>query len=189
MSSQNLHRNLQQLDRGIETCLEHNLQIPALVLLYSAIEIVGTLANEDPAAGSRKIFTAWVDKYLLKAKPLNCSAVDLFAARCALIHTFTSNASLIEEGKARRVFYAWGDAKATDLQRAIEQAERQAHFVAVHISDLFDGWRLGLQMFLQELESDPIRQAAVNARGSEFYADYPTSVYHPRSTPDSSQES
>jgi hypothetical protein len=176
MSSENLYRNLLQLAVGIETCLEKGLRPPALVLIYSAIEIASTLSNEDPTAGSRRRFVEWVDRYLLKAKPLNCSAIDLYAARCGLVHSFTSDADLIEQGKARRLFYAWGTAKAADLQALINRANKQTEMVAVHIRDLVEGWRLGMALFHDELESDPERQKRVHAVGERFFGDLAVDV-------------
>jgi hypothetical protein len=180
MSIEVLEYNLGQLDRGIETCLEQRLHTPTLVLVYSAIETVGSLANEDPKAGTRKIFTAWVDQYLLKAKAMNCTATDLYAARCGLVHTATSDADLIDAGKARRVFYVWGTAKVADLQVSIDRAGRGADFVAVHIGELVEGWRLGLAAFLNDLAAAPARQARVYAKGAAFFANYPTSLFRPK---------
>jgi hypothetical protein len=105
MSEQALAENMVELGAGIEACMEKGLQRPTLVLLYSAIDVAAWLSNDDPNAGVGKRFMGWVDRYLLKAKPLHCTAADLYSARCGLVHTLTSDSDMSDKRKARRV---WG---------------------------------------------------------------------------------
>src|SRR4051812_2144145 len=108
MSAQALAQNMMTLGAGIEACLEKKLQLPTLVLLYTAIDVAAWLSNDDPTARVGKRFMAWVDQYLLKAKPLPCTSADLYAARCGVVHTLTADSDLSDQGKARRICYAWG---------------------------------------------------------------------------------
>ena len=123
MADIKFQENLVQLGAGIETCLEKKLTTSALVLLYSAIDITSWLAADDLNASVRAYFTTWVEKYLLSAIPLGITALELYAARCGLIHTFTPDSRLVEQGKARRIVYAWGTAKSTDLQELIDKTK------------------------------------------------------------------
>jgi hypothetical protein len=100
-----LYKNLMLLGEGIETCLERKRIAPALILLYSAIDTSGWLDSAESHA-TRESFLQWVDRYLLNAKPLTCTALELYAARCGLLHTFTPDSRLSSEGKARRICYA-----------------------------------------------------------------------------------
>ncbi len=44
--------NIMLLGNGIEACLEKHLLIPALILMYSGIDVMGWLAsNESDASG------------------------------------------------------------------------------------------------------------------------------------------
>lgn len=108
MSREKMEESLLDLARGIETCREQKLHLPTLVLLYSAIDISAWMTNEDPKAGVGKRFMAWVDQYLLKATPMDCTAADLYAARCGIVHTLSPDSDLSDKGKARRICYAWG---------------------------------------------------------------------------------
>jgi hypothetical protein len=159
-----------QLDAAIEACLEKKLVTPALVLLYSAIDIGSWLASEDPNASVRDYFTAWVENYLLPSKPLNCTALELYSARCGLVHTFTPDSRLVEQGKARRIVYAWGTAKSADLQKLIDMKGWSDKLVAVHVEELYAAWRLGVLSFAKELENKPPKAAAVNERTKKFFS-------------------
>src|SRR5262245_35434158 len=158
------------LGSGIETCLEKKLTAPALILLYSGIDTAGWLDSPDRDA-TRDSFLKWVGNYLLKAKPLACTALELYAARCGLLHTMTPDSRLSFEGKARRICYAWGTASVQHMQRTIDLAGKSNEYVAVHVNELFEAWRLGLLAFSKELDNDPARRARVHAKAAQFFSD------------------
>jgi hypothetical protein len=176
MNAETLAKNLLELAEGIETCIERRLQRPALILLYSAIDIASWLTgdNSDAKVGDR--CTAWVDSYMLKAKPLNCTAIDLYAARCGVVHTMTSEARLIDQGRARRVLYGWGNAKTADLQETIRRMGQESEFAAVHVEELRDAWRLGLARLQGEMDADPALVCRVYERAAQFFGDLSTGL-------------
>lgn len=59
-----LHANLSTLFQAIETCLERRLALPALMLIYSGIDVVAAIERR-PDEGTRSSFTRWVDRYML----------------------------------------------------------------------------------------------------------------------------
>jgi hypothetical protein len=171
VSEQALYKNLMLLGSGIEACLEKTLTAPALILLYSGIDTTGWLDSPDRDA-TRDSFLKWVENYLLKAKPLACTALELYAARCGLLHTMTSDSHLSFSGKARRTCYAWGTASAQNMQRTIDLTGKSAEYVAVHVNELFEGWRLGLVAFSNELDTDPTRRVRVQTKAGQFFSDF-----------------
>ncbi len=170
MSELALYKNLMLLGSGIEDCLDKELSLPALVLLYCAIDTTGWLDSRKSEA-TRGSFTKWVDHYLLKAKLLGCTSLELYGARCGLLHTFSPDSRLSLKGKARRFCYAWGTASAEDMQRTIDLANKSTELVAVHVNDLYEGWRLGLLAFTQELQNDPGRKSRVCRKAEKFFAE------------------
>lgn len=104
----------------------------------------------------------WVDNYLLKAKPLPCTGLELYGARCEILHAFTAASDLSRQGRVRPVIYAWGKASARDLQEASDALNPSLH-VAIHVSYLFEAFRLGLADYLEELEADSARAATARA--------------------------
>jgi hypothetical protein len=170
MSEQKLYRNLMLLGAGVETCLQNNLSGPALILLYSGIDTAGWL-DSDKQYATRSSFINWVDKYLLRAKPLACTALDLYAARCGLVHIFTPDSQLSAQGHARRICYSWGRARVEDLQRTIDLSNKGTEYVAVHINELYEAWRLGLLAFTEDIENDPARKTRVYAKAKQFFSE------------------
>jgi hypothetical protein len=169
MSEQKLYENLMSLNKGVEACLDNKLIGPALILIYSAIDTAGWLGCNDQFA-TRDSFIDWTNRYLLSTNTLSCTAVDLYAARCGLLHTFTPNSKLSRDKKARRICYAWGKSRAEDLQRTIDLAKTGTDYVAVQIEDLFAAWGNGALAFTDELDSDVGRNATVMAKAKNFFS-------------------
>jgi hypothetical protein len=169
MSEQKLYENLMSLSKGVDACLDNKLIGPALILIYSAIDTSGWLNSNDQFA-TRKSFIDWTSRYLLSTNRLSCTAVDLYAARCGLLHTFTPNSKLSSDKKARRICYAWGKSRGQDLQRTIDLAKTGNDYVAVKVEELFAAWRDAVLAFTDELDSNAGRSAAVMAKAKNFFS-------------------
>lgn len=163
-----LLKNLMRLDAGITSCVEDKNTLCALILLYSAVDTAGWLNSESPMA-TRDSFMSWVRRYLLTAKGVDCTALDLYAARCGLLHTFTPDSALVSEGKARQICYAWGDADVDEMKTIIRRLGKTERAVAVHFDDLREAWRLGLIAFGQEMDADPELKSRVLTKAESFF--------------------
>jgi hypothetical protein len=96
--------------RAIGTCLNADLPEAALALIYSGIDTFGLLAA--PAAiedASGDTFKHWCEKYTLpRLQPVEggpVNAIDLWAARCGVLHTSTPLSALERAGKAHQIWY------------------------------------------------------------------------------------
>jgi hypothetical protein len=158
------------LGAGVESCIENKLSAPALILIYSGIDTAGWLDSDQPFA-TRTSFIGWVERYLLPSRPLNCTAVDLYAARCGLLHTMTPDSQLSAQGRARRICYAWGQGRVEDIQHTIDISNNSSEYVAVHVEELYEAWRLGLLTFTQEIDTDPARKSRVYAKANQFFSE------------------
>jgi hypothetical protein len=110
----------------------------------------------------RIAFLRWVDNNMLKVHPLPCTALELYAARCGVLHTLTAESDLSRQGKVRPILYAWGSATTADLDEASRRLNRVE--VAVHVRDLVSSFREGLAMYLEELMQNPDRMRAVRKK-------------------------
>jgi hypothetical protein len=155
------------LFESIEDCFAKNRLLPCLALVYSGIDVVASLeARPDEKVQVR--FVKWVENYLLKAGPLHCSAIELYAARCGIVHTFTSRSSFSKKGKARSIYYAWGIADVADFEKASKILGR-ADIVMIHVRDLIDAFRQAVVNYLDEIDAQPHRgQAIESALGHWF---------------------
>ncbi len=158
---------------AIEGCLKTRLATPGLLLLYAGIDIMAWLNRPESHPDVRRSdFIGWADKYLLPGTGLACSAIDLYAARCSLLHSYTAESRLTREGDAKQIFYAWGVGRAEDLQGLIDYVGTHSA-VAVHIEHLFDAFRLGVERFKEALSNDPDQANLVYKRADKFFSNIP----------------
>jgi len=137
-----------------EVCFSEKLLEPSLILLYSAIDIFGSLETENGIA-SRKSFEDWVIRYLDLVK-LQCTASDIYGARCGLIHTLRPDSGYSTKGNARLLGYAWGTKRVEDLREASIKM-KSTRYAFVQIEDLHAAVREGLRIFLDEVKTQPVR--------------------------------
>jgi len=169
MSEIALYENIMSIGNGIRLCIEQKQIRAALILIYSGIDTTGWLDSKDGYA-TRSSFIHWVDSYLFKAKPLPCTSLDLYAARCGLLHTYTPYSNLTAIGKARIICCAWGAATVQDLQNKIKLTNNSGKYAVVHIEELYEAWHGGVQLFVKELEKDLDKKASVQHKASKFFA-------------------
>jgi hypothetical protein len=169
-----LVRNLSQLLQAIEGCVGLHLVLPSLMLIYGGIDVLGSLERRSDE-GTRASFMRWVEAYLLPAKSLGCSAVDLYAARCGVLHSFSAESDLYREGKARRLIYAWGTAPAAKLERTADLLGYAD--LTVHLNDLAMVFAEALDRYLSEIWSDSERRETILAAAAGAWLSHmPTSV-------------
>jgi len=121
-----LENNLDNVIKSIEICLNAKLLISSLVLLYSGIDIVAWLNRSVlKERGNKKDFIRWVDDYLLPNTNIKCRAIDLYAARCAIVHSYSSSSKLSKDGEAKEIYYSWGKANIKSLQNDIDKRSKK----------------------------------------------------------------
>ena len=169
-----LEKNLAGLNDAVDCCLEARQILPGLALLYAGIDIMASLERQ-PSEGTKASFTRWVDTYLLPAKPLGCSALELYAARCGILHTFTADSELSQAAIVRKIYYAWGNAASDDLQRTARRLGR-TDIVALHVNDLCDAYRLGIAAWTMEVTADQTRRERVQSTESTWFNDVSITV-------------
>ncbi len=80
-----------------------------LVLLYSCIDAMGLLdAPPSQIRATGDSFKNWVKKYMLGDPRINFNELDFWAARCAVLHTFTSQSDLSNNNNAKELQYYAG---------------------------------------------------------------------------------
>ena len=128
--------------RGIQCCIDVRCLVPALTLIYSAMDVVSALTRPKGAADTDKnVFQAWVSTYmspLLTA--VGCSAEDIYAARCGVVHTMTRRSQLSRTKAHVRTFvYYWCDGPRPDPSALPAQGAFQ-----ICVEDLHEAFRQGL---------------------------------------------
>ena len=175
MSEQNLFRSYSQIITAIDYCISDKLIMPALVLIYSAIDSVSWIAsdNEDQSVGER--FQSWVNEWMLQKYPLPCTAIELYAARCGILHTLTPDSDLTTKKGVRRLSYAWGKAQQKDLDESIKLVKYPG-IVAVHVNDIVSSFENGFTDFIEALETDKVKRELFIKKSGKHFANVVISV-------------
>lgn len=120
----------------------------------------------------RSDFIEWVEKYLLPNSGLLCNAIDLYSARCAILHSYTSKSKLSCEGKAKEILYAWGTGRAEDLQELVKLSGKFS-IIALHIEKLIKAYQIAVERFKQHLSNNPQKANIVYERAQKFFSNMP----------------
>lgn len=168
--AQSVWQAFSEIVLSAETCLSSKMHVPALILLYSGIDIAAGLASGDTEINTRagKRFVKWVGRYIAPETSLSCTANDLYGARCGVVHGFSPQSGLSRGKKARLVYYAHGQsdpAKLVSLGRRLGMPE----YIVIHIGDLVKAARDGFTRFLQEAEADGKLATRINQRAISFF--------------------
>jgi hypothetical protein len=147
-----LRENYKQVVDGALACLSLRLQHPCLILIYTLIDSLAWACSDNKSGGVKKRFEQWVSIWLNDS--IQCTATEIYAARCAVLHTLTSKAELTKCENVREIAYAWGTCKAADLQEAIDRTGNQ-NLVAIHIDQLLVEVCNAMDRILYEAERDP----------------------------------
>lgn len=128
-----------------------------LVIIYSAIDTFGLLAappNQVSSTGDS--FKNWVKKYIVTPNTnIEFNEIDLWGARCAVLHTFTAGSDLSRKGQAKELVYYGGDptsqaAKQIDAQ---VRAMPGGNHLPVHFETLYSAFIQAIRPFISDLEN------------------------------------
>jgi hypothetical protein len=143
--------------KAVGLLYENRLYGHALVLIHSTIDTLGLLdAPPTQVSATGASYKAWAKKYLLPLANGEFNEVDLWGARCAVLHTFTSESDLSRDGKARELQFYSGDKSSEAARRFVaftKTADGGKH-VPVHWQDFCEAFFSALKAFLPVLEGN-----------------------------------
>jgi hypothetical protein len=97
LSSTAFAANLIGLFQAVDQCLQKQLVLPTLALVYTSIDVVSSL-ERGPNEHVQDYFTRWVEKYLLPDLDSGITAIDIYGARCGILHNFSGTSRLSSQG-------------------------------------------------------------------------------------------
>ena len=173
MNDSLIRKSIENHFKAIDLCLGQSLRMPALILIYSALDFMAWLARpKENDAVDRKQFMGWAERYVISKGFSACSATDLYSARCAHIHGNNFESSLIRKGEAHPVFYAWGNASPNALQAATDQLPLSKSRV-IHVETLFAAVKAGAAAFLLDARADAAKWELVLSRSEKLFDENP----------------
>jgi hypothetical protein len=133
--------------------------VAALAMVYVAVDTMAWLACPiGRQSQTRGDFIGWVDKYLTAeaTSEYRYEGIDLYAARCAVLHTYGSEAALHGGPTPPRKFGYTdnGPHKKDDVQR----------FVLISVAVLIRDFSEAMLKFMRETSTDPELKRRVDSR-------------------------
>jgi len=147
--------------RSVELLLEAFRESAALILIFSGADIFGALDTDDGEA-TRASFVDWSERYMAPSKKLGCSGLELYSARCGLLHTMSPETRLTRGGQAREFIFV------TYPHVFPEDNIAGGPFV-VHVGNLWLAFRNGTARFVEDIQQEPLRAARVQRNLSRLY--------------------
>lgn len=139
---------------AIKLLYKNKLYSQLLIVMLATIDSFGLLdASDDELKASGKTFKLWVKKYFMRNPGIEYNEVDLWAYRCALVHTHTSQSALSKNGGAREILFYSGD-KFSKKAREFEIYASQVNddrYVAASIEETVLTFLLCCQDFSRDL--------------------------------------
>jgi hypothetical protein len=149
-------------------CLDERQILPCLTLLYAGIDVMASL-EAAPGEKVNVYFKRWVDTYLLPLTSWKSTAVDLYGARCAVVHTFTPDSDLSKRGAAKVIYYAHSGADVAKLEEVNSDFSRNAE--CLEVGEMITYFSDAILKYMVEVEGDPVRKAAVEAKAGLWFGD------------------
>ena len=138
----------QGIKEPIVLCMQNNAERAALILLYASIDSLAKLGlPSDRESSTRNDYAAWCDKYLVFKSNCKVSGLEWYAARCGLLHNYTAESDLSNNGKVRMLSY-YGDDNGSDI---IYQPTESPDLVLVKTEKLIEAFYQALDSFVVDL--------------------------------------
>ena len=153
--------------KAVGTLFREELYGHSLIVIYSTIDTCGLLnAPPSQVSATGASFKVWVKKYFLDCPGIDFNEIDLWAARCSVLHTFTSESDLSKSGQAREFMYYTGDKSQEHVKHLIAFAENHecGKHLPVHYGDLCEAFLEAIGSFALELNDKCTSSQAHNAR-------------------------
>ncbi len=155
-SAKSLAEHIVKSNTAMEVLFRNQHHESALILLFSWVDRLAWLSIENEHSSGQD-FKRWLNTYLfVEGQKLPCNANDLWASRCALLHTGTAEARDVKSGKARSVFYYGGQIEVT--------AKNSNEQVYVNVGHLHVGLIEASKQFLIHLEKNTDELAIANRK-------------------------
>jgi hypothetical protein len=153
-SDQLLNVLLNGICGDIRFALKHGRNRAALILTFSGIDAMASLEKNDGKNDVRERFENWVNEYM-QFSDWPEAGLELYGARCGILHTYGPISDLSEKGKVRLIGYSTGVSK---------HVMQDAELVLVDVEVLARHFFLGIANYLNVLVAEPAKRAKAAPR-------------------------
>lgn len=148
------------IKKGIRITLENECYGSAVILIYSGIDTMAYLNMPDGQQDvTRRDFIEWANRYIRFPCKEQVTGLELYGARCAMVHTYGIASSLSRQGKCRQIGYVDQSVLEGTYNPAIS-----TELVLVSIAALADAFFEGVDKFLVASFADKNKAKIVEKR-------------------------
>jgi hypothetical protein len=160
--------SFEEIFEAIALCRERHLSDPCLILTYTALDALAWTVYGDAIPESKKRFLKLCEEYALPLSKLHCSALDLYSARCSMLHSLGWESSLSQSGLARSAHYSFGSDAQHVTQVALERIA-PGKFVGINADDLISATIATHHKIIEVAQSDgALDERLKHAEGKQY---------------------
>lgn len=157
------------IKRGIRVAIENECFGAAVILIYSGIDAMAFLGMpESQMDVTREDFIKWSERYIHFSCKEQLTGLDLYGARCSMLHNYSVFSRLSREGKCRTIGYMNKSTPEVRYNPAVDSS-----LVLVSVPALAEAFFRGMDQFLIDLFSDSSRKRITEERFSYLVHELP----------------
>ena len=141
----------------IQFVLKHGRNRAALVLIYSGIDAIASLEKPEGPGKVQGHFVDWVETYMEFNDGI-VTGIELFAARCGMLHAYGPISDLSKKGKARLIGYTVGG--GPDVLASPDVKD----LILISVEGLAFAFFRGIVNYLEILKTNTEKRSAVTPR-------------------------
>jgi hypothetical protein len=148
------------IKKGIRVALENQCYAAAVILIYSGIDTMAYLnMPERQQDVERKDFIEWADRYIKFPCKEQVTGLELYGARCGMVHSYSIISRLSREGICRQIGYMDQSIPEVAYNPSVSK-----DLVLVSISALAEAFFNGVDRFLVDSFADKNKAKIVESR-------------------------
>jgi hypothetical protein len=157
------------IKRGIQVAIENDCFDSAVVLILSGMDsmaYLGMPSNQQDV--KRDDFVKWAERYIKFPCEDQLTGLDLYGARCAILHSFGVVSDLSRKGQCRMVAYMDNSVPEVRYNPAVAK-----NLVLVSVTALAEAFYSGIDQFLVDLFADKKKAGIAEKRLNWFIQKHP----------------
>ena len=150
---------IEQLVEQIKINLENDAYTGVVMLTHCAIDTMAFLSMPSGKTRStRSDFIKWVDKYMKVGSEQPYEGIDIYGARCGIVHSYSAESDLSKNDKCKVVGYVVG--KGCHVYKPDVDSDLMILDVTVFVHDFIDA----VTRFLEDIEKSKELKGLVEGR-------------------------
>jgi hypothetical protein len=146
----------------IRFALKHGRNRAALILIFSGIDAMASLEKNGEKNDVGERFANWINEYMQFSEWPE-AGLELYGARCGILHTYGPISNLFEKGQVRLIGYTTGGGR---------DVTQSAELVLVSVDGLAFQFFRGIARYLEALVSEPTKRAKAAPRIQQMYREF-----------------